>query len=554
MIKLKILLLLFAAFSFAGCHFGNVKADFIIHNAVIYSLNENNDVYEAIAIRDGVVVGIGPEREIMNEFDAPIIYDARKQPVYPGFIDGHCHFLAYGLMLFDADLVGAASFDEVVQRVMKYAPGRSSEWIIGRGWDQNDWEQSNFPTKDTLDILFPDTPVYLSRIDGHAILVNSEALRRCGINEETTIDGGIVELIDGECSGILIDNAMELVHQKMPERSRAEKERALIKAQENCFKAGLTTVDEAGLHWKDVALIDSLQKSGDVKMRVYAMLSDTKDNYDIYINKGIDTSNKLLNVRSFKFYADGALGSRGACLLSPYEDLLNKDKTPNGMLLSSPEYFLSRAKMISDMGFQMNTHAIGDSANRVMLAIYKEVLRGENDKRWRIEHAQVVSKEDMYIFKECNIIPSVQPTHATSDMPWAWLRLGRNRVGRAYIYKELMAENGMIALGTDFPVERIEPLRTFYAAVVRKDSEGNPADGFQLENAIDRESALRGMTIWNAVANFEDSYKGSLELGKQADLVMLSGDLMKIETSKLLDVSVRLTVISGQVVYESKIF
>ncbi|MEZ4800369.1 MAG: amidohydrolase [Flavobacteriales bacterium] len=541
------------AFALSSCHFGNVQADMIIHNATIYTMNEDNDIKDAMAIKDGIIVAIGPEREIMNEYDAPIIYDARKRAIYPGFIDGHCHFLAYGLMLHDANLVGAESFEEVVNRVVEYAPTRQSEWIIGRGWDQNDWQAQQFPSKDTLDILFPDTPVYLSRIDGHAILVNQKALELAGITGSTTISGGIIEKNDkGQLTGVLVDNAMNPVMSVMPERSREEKIKALIEAQQKCFEVGLTTLDEAGLDWRDIDLIDSLQQTGELKMRIYAMLSDNQENYDVYFERGIDTLNLMLNVRSFKFYADGALGSRGACLLNPYEDLLQKGNREYGMMLKDESYYLNRAQMLYEMGFQMNTHAIGDSANRVMLHIYKEVLEKDNNRRWRIEHAQVVDKNDLYIFKERNIIPSVQPTHATSDMPWAWLRLGKARMGRAYAYKELEAQNGMLALGTDFPVEGISPINTFYAAVVRKDKSGNPSDGFQVENALSRESALRGMTIWNAIANFEEQYKGSLEVGKVADIVILDRDLMKVGEDNILGSNVDLVVIGGVAVYERK--
>lgn len=537
----------------SSCHFGNVQADMIIHNATIYTMNEDNDIKDAMAIKDGIIVAIGPEREIMNEYDAPIIYDARKRAIYPGFIDGHCHFLAYGLMLHDANLVGAESFDEVIKRVVDYAPSRQSEWIIGRGWDQNDWQTQQFPSKDTLDLLFPDTPVYLSRIDGHAILVNQKALELAGITGSTTIAGGIIEKNEkGQLTGVLVDNAMNPVMSVMPERSCEEKIKALLEAQQKCFEVGLTTLDEAGLDWRDIDLIDSLQRSGDLKMRIYAMLSDNQENYDVYFKRGIDTLNQMLNVRSFKFYADGALGSRGACLLNPYEDLLQKGIREYGMMLKDESYYLNRAQMLYEMGFQMNTHAIGDSANRVMLHIYKEVLEQDNDRRWRVEHAQVVDKNDLYIFKERNIIPSVQPTHATSDMPWAWLRVGKTRMSRAYAYKELEAQNGMLALGTDFPVEGISPINTFYAAVVRKDKSGNPTDGFQVENALSRESALRGMTIWNAVANFEEKYKGSLEVGKVADIVILDRDLMKVGEDNILGSNVDLLVIGGVVVFERK--
>jgi predicted amidohydrolase YtcJ len=442
----------------------------------------------------------------------------------------------------------------MVKRVVDYAPMRMSEWIIGRGWDQNDWtaqeEMATFPDRAKLDSLFPNTPVYLTRIDGHAALVNGKALELAGITPQTKVEGGMVEVINGRCTGILIDKASTLVEAVMPARSEEEKRKALLAAQQACFAYGLTTVDEAGLLHSEVELIRKMQQSQELKMRVYAMLSDTPENFEYYIRHGIDTTSKKLTVRSFKFYADGALGSRGACLLSPYEDLLNESgRREYGMMLSSESHFREKAAILNGLGFQMNTHAIGDSANRVMLHIYRDVLRGTNDKRWRIEHAQVVHQEDVALFSQYNIIPSVQTTHATSDMPWAWLRLGKTRVARAYIYKELLGQNGLVALGTDFPVEGISPFATFYSAVVRKDKTGQPEGGFQMENALTREEALRGMTIWNAVANFEEGFKGSLEVGKVADVVILSQDIMKCDERHLLEVGVDYTVLGGEVVY-----
>jgi hypothetical protein len=559
----KLLFSLIITLLLGSCHFGNEKVDFIIHNAKIYLMDETGTTVDAVAIKDGIIVAFGPEREIMNQYDAPLIYDAQKKPVYPGFIDGHCHFLAYGLMLQDADLTEAKNWSEVLEILQRYAPKRSSEWIIGRGWDQNDWGANTaadadstfserFPDKTELDSLFPETAVYLTRIDGHAVLVNQKALDLAGITSETRVEGGIVEVRDGKCTGILIDNAISLVDKVMPKHTREQKVKALLLAQEKCFAVGLTTIDDAGLMHDDVLLIDSLQKAGVLKMRVYAMMSDDESNYKYYLSKRPDSTNRMLNVRSFKLYADGALGSRGACLLSPYEDILKElGRKEHGFLLNTPSYYLQRARQLEAAGYQMNTHAIGDSANRVMLGIYKEVLGGTNDKRWRIEHAQVVDKSDLSLFSQYSVIPSVQPTHATSDMPWAWLRLGRTRVARAYAYKELLRENGMLALGTDFPVEGISPIETYYAAVARKDKEGKPEGGWQMENALSREEAMMGMTIWNAIANFEDHYKGSVAVGKVADFVILERDIMQCEEDKIRGTKVEVTVVNGSIVYRS---
>lgn len=549
-----------------SCRFQTETVDVIVHNATIYQVDDAFSKAEAMAIKDGRIVAIGPEREIMNAYDAVKIVDAEKRAVYPGFIDAHCHFLAFALGKQDAQLYGAASNDAVIDLMIKYAPQRSSEWVLGRGWDQNNWKQSYaatiqwsgsldslivpMPDRTKLDSLFPTTPVYLTRIDGHSALANGEALRRANINESTTVKGGEVVVINGKCTGLLIDNAMSLVERIIPDRTRGEKAEAMLKWQHECFKEGLTTLDEAGLLRPDVELIDSLQGIGQLKMRIYAMLSDDSLNYEYYLKKGIDTTSEKLTVRSFKFYADGALGSRGACLLSPYEDILQKYRRKEyGLMLKDEDYFRTRANQLLAGGWQMNTHAIGDSANRVILRLYGSMLQGSNDHRWRIEHAQVVSAKDVALFKEHTIIPSVQPVHATSDMMWAWERLGRSRVARAYAYKELKEQNGLVALGTDFPVEEVSTKATYCSAVFRRNAQGLPDGGFQMENSLTREETLRGMTLWAAIANKEESKKGSLEVGKYADFVIVDIDWIKAEEDAIRKSRVLATYIAGEEVY-----
>jgi len=310
---------------------------------------------------------------------------------------------------------------------------------------------------------------------------------------------------------------------------------------------GLTTIDDCGLGYETVEGIKKLQEAGELKMRLYVMLSDEKKNYD-YADKTGMTKTERLNVRSFKVYGDGALGSRGACLLEPYSD----KQGHFGFLLSNPEHFDSVANWIYDKGWQMCTHAIGDSGNRTMLNIYAKYLKGKNDRRWRIEHAQVVNRYDFNLFGANSIIPSIQPTHATSDMYWAGDRVGSVRVTGAYAYKQLLNENGWLPLGTDFPVEDISTFKTFYAAVVRKDAKGWPDAGYQMENALSREETLKGMTIWAAKSNFEENEKGSLEKGKFADFVILDEDLMKVAPEKILEVKVLKTFLGGEKVYEKK--
>jgi predicted amidohydrolase YtcJ len=537
----RLIIFLLALATTTGCHFKNKQADLILHNATIYTVDDAFSTYEAIAIKDGKILALGTEREILNEYDAPQIIDCGKQFIYPGFIDGHCHFLGYGRTLQEVNLDSTASFAEVIERVKAFKPTNSRGWIIGRGWDQNDWADQSFPSRTALDSLFPSTPVALQRIDGHAMLVNGEALKRAGITATTTIDGGSIEFE----KGILIDNAMNLVTDILPTYSREDDIAALLAAQERCFAAGLTTVDEAGLMKSDIELIKELQAQGKLKMRIYAMLADDSLNFAHYLKAGIDTTDRL-SVRAFKFYADGALGSRGACLLAPYDDVL---PFSYGLMLREPLHFRQKAYDLRKAGFQMCTHAIGDSANRVMLDIYGEVVGDSADHRWRIEHAQVVHQNDMQKFAQYHVIPSVQPTHATSDMPWAPQRLGRSRVMRAYTYRELKEQLGMIALGTDFPVEGISPINTFYAAIARKDLRSQPAEGFQKENALSREDALRGMTIWPAIANFEEHRKGSIEVGKWADLVVLNQDLMRCTEQQIPSSEVAMTILNGEIVF-----
>jgi predicted amidohydrolase YtcJ len=394
--------------------------------------------------------------------------------------------------------------------------------------------------------MFPNRPVLLERIDGHASIANQSALNAAGITKSFTLTGGDIVEKDGKLTGLLIDNAVELVANKVPSADAKKAEKILLDAQKNCFAVGLTTIDDCGLDYEAVEFIEKLQADKILKMRLYVMLSDSEKNFD-YLSKRGKIKTDRLNVRAFKVYADGALGSRGACLLHPYSDMPNK----SGFLLSDIKHFNEIAKKINAHDFQMCTHAIGDSANRSILKIYNEVLGGKNDKRWRIEHAQVVAQTDFNLFGSASVIPSVQPTHATSDMYWAADRLGKDRVKGAYAYKQLLDQNGWIPLGTDFPVEQINPMLTFYAATIRKDAQNFPENGYQMENALTPEQALRGMTIWAAKANFEEKEKGSLEVGKLADFVILENDIMKATPKQILANKVLKTYLNGEKVYES---
>jgi predicted amidohydrolase YtcJ len=530
------------------------KVDMIVHNATIYLVDSAFNTAQAMAIKDGKVVATGSSKRILKQFDAKATLDAKGKFVYPGFIDAHAHFFGYAHSLQIVDLTGTKSWEECIERIIHFITKDSSTqshyaqkgtWIVGRGWDQNDWEKKEFPDKEALDKLFKDNPVLLTRIDGHAAIANRQAIDIAGIKPGTMLTGGEVETKNGRLTGILVDNAIDIVSSRIPGPGQMENKEALLAAQKNCFAVGLTTIDDCGLNYRDVELIKQLQNTGEVKMKLYVMLSDHPSNYNFLFKSGKIKTDRL-HVRSFKIYADGALGSRGACLLEPYSD----KPLQSGFLLSNKEHFDSVANIIYSQGFQMCTHAIGDSGNRVILNTYGKYLKTKNDLRWRIEHAQVVNQSDFELFGRYNIIPSVQPTHATSDMYWAGDRLGKEREKGAYAFNDLLKQNGWIALGTDFPVEDISPLKTFYAAIARKDAKGWPENGYQPENALSRENTLRGMTIWPARSNFEEQEKGSLEAGKFADFIILDRDIMKTNEADILNIQVLKTFVNGEKVYD----
>lgn len=538
---MKFITLFFGLFLLISCdQKSKVSVDTIITDATIYSVNNSFETASAMAIDKGKIVAIGTNREITKQYESKNTIQAEGKFIYPGLIDAHCHFYSYGLSLQEADLRGTKSMDEIITRLKTFQKNKNPTFIVGNGWDQNDWNVKKYPTKADLDVAFPDIPVVLNRVDGHAIIVNSKALKLAGITKDTKAVGGQIEIANGEPTGILVDNPMELVFKIIPKPTRKIQIAALLDAEKVMFDFGLTTVNDAGLDPDVIHLMDSLQKAKLMKLNVYAMVTANQKNIDLYLKKGIYKTDNL-NVRSFKMYGDGALGSRGACMHKPYSDKPDQ----YGALLALPTELRAVASQIAGSDFQLNTHAIGDSANTVILKIYKEVLTATKDRRWKIEHAQVLREADFDYFK-FGIIPSVQPTHATSDMYWAEDRLGKARLKNAYAYKKLLQKAGMIALGTDFPVEEVNPMLTFHAAVARKDSKEYPKDGFQMENALTRAETLRGMTIWAAFSNFEEKEKGSLEVGKWADFVMYDQDLMKVKENKIVKMKPTNTYLKGQ--------
>lgn len=523
-----------------------MKVDLIVTNARVYTVNNSFAVAESFAVQDGKFLAVGSNEEISSKYSSDQIIDCGGKPVYPGFNDAHCHFYGYGMDLMQyANLTGTESQEIIYNKLQEHYKIVGGKWLLGRGWDQNLWPEKDFPDNKRLNELFADIPVYLVRIDGHAAWCNEAALKLTGITSATKVNGGEVLLKNGQLTGVLIDNAMELVFKRIPEPGTELKKTALLEAQKSCFAAGLTSVTDCGLSKKTILLMDSLQKAGDLKMRINVMMDPSRENFDYFLKKEPYITDRL-QVRSIKLYADGALGSRGAYLLQDYSD----DPGNRGILMNQESYFDTICQKAYDAGFQVATHCIGDGANRFILNIYSKYLNGKNDLRWRIEHAQVVAPEDFALFGNYSVIPSVQATHATSDMLWADERLGRERIKSAYAYRQLMEQNGWIPNGTDFPIEDINPIKTFYAAVFRKNMDRIPTKGFQMENALTREQSLRSITIWAAKAGFEEQKKGSIEPGKSADFVLLNTDLMNCNEDEIRSAKVVKTFLEGEMVYQ----
>ena len=521
------------------------KVDLIVHNATIYSVDSYQTKYSSLAVKDGKFKYVGGD-EILSNFSSQNIINAQGLPIYPGFIDSHAHFYDLGYYLNQVDLKNTQSIEEVIERVVEFDAENNTNFILGRGWDQNDWINKTFPTNTLLNEMFPDKPVVLRRIDGHAYLVNDSALKLAGINNLTKVEGGEIVKIGNKLTGVLIDNSMRLVDNIIPEPSKEESIQALLSAQDLAFKYGLTTISDAGLTKEQIYLIDELQKDGALKIKIYAMIENDPSSLEHFLELGPYKTDRL-NVRSVKVYVDGALGSRGALLIDDYSDR----KGFKGIIRTPIDSVNKLALRLSGTKFQMNTHAIGDKANRIVLNAYRDALFDFRDPRWRIEHAQVIAKEDFELFNP-KIIPSVQPTHATSDMYWLNDRIGDNRANHAYAYKELLDKSKAIAFGTDFPVEDISPIMTFYSAVARKDINGYPDEGFQMENSINRINALTAMTRWGAFANFEEDEKGTIEIAKDADFIILDNDLITSAENRIPLTNIVATFINGELVFNRR--
>jgi predicted amidohydrolase YtcJ len=521
------------------------RVDTIFHNGRIYTVDSAFSVAEAMAIQGDTIAAVGSSQKLLNAYSADTTVDLEGKPVYPGFIDAHCHFYWHGQQLKQVDLRDAKSFQTILRRLQAADSNDAGQgWLQGRGWDQNEWDTPAMPDRRPLDRLFPERPVFLTRIDGHAALVNKAAMETAGIDQDTRVDGGVIQTDStGRLTGLVLDEAVELVRQRLPEPDSAERHEALMAAQEDCLARGLTTVSDAAMDKPWVEAIRQAQNESDLNIRVYGMLNANEENREAYIENGVE-KNPYLHLGAIKLFADGALGSRGACLLQPYAD----DPGNHGFLRHDIAFFHKWANIAREQGYQLNTHAIGDSAVRTMLNVYSRYLTPGNDKRWRIEHAQVVHPDDKPLFGQYNIIPSVQPSHAIADKGWAKERLGAQRLPSAYAYQNLLAENGYLPIGSDFPIAPVDPLWQFYTAVSRQDEKGQPSEGFLPENALTRRQALKGLTRWAAYANCEEEQKGSLEPGKFADFVVLDRDIMRVSAEEVPEVRVKKTIIGGQVV------
>lgn len=504
---------------FSSCMKGE-SVDLIIHNARVNTMNEQNTVQEAIAIKDGIIIEVGPERQILNKYSADEYIDAQLKDVYPGFIDAHGHILSYARQKISVDLVGCRSYDEMLVRIEKYQSKHSRNFIIGRGWDQSLWNNDEMPNNEKLNALFPDIPVCLFRIDGHALLANDYLIQKSNVLEKVANDkelssGGYFMYDAGEMTGVMVDNAMNPILDILPDFPKKELTASILEVQEELLSYGITGVHEAGLKHNELELLIELVNNKELKINIYGMLLPTIKNIAFAKKQGIYQNNNLL-VRSFKVYGDGALGSRGACLKKEYSD--KHDHI--GYLTTSLNKMKRIAEMCKELGYQMNTHAIGDSTNMVMLQLYKDVYEYTPDHRWRIEHAQIVDPKDYALFGQYGVFPSVQPTHAVSDQRWAESRIGKSRMNGAYAYSSLLQQYGMIALGTDFPVELTNPFLTIQAAVNRKNSANFPDEGFLPEEKITLDQCLKGMTIWASYAAFQENEIGSIEVGKDATIVI----------------------------------
>jgi predicted amidohydrolase YtcJ len=528
-------------------------ADLVVLGGRIYTADGARPVVDAMAVRGGRVVFVGDAagaRALVGPTTQTLDLDGRT--LIPGMTDAHAHVAGLGASLRNVDLVGTRSYDEVIARVVERARSTpAGEWVIGRGWDQNDWGDTRWPTHEALSRAVPDHPVYLTRVDGHAGLANALAMQKAGVTRATQDpNGGSIErTASGDPAGVFIDNAQRLVSRAIPPATRAQTKDALKAAIAEMHRWGLTGVHDAGASATVLELYEELGRENALDIRLYAMISDHAPTIDAWFKRGPQSGihNGMLWVRSIKLYQDGALGSRGAALLEPYSD----DANTTGLLVSAPEHILDVATKALRAGFQVNSHAIGDRGNRLVLDAYEQAFRAvpTADHRFRVEHAQILHHDDIPRFAELGVIPSMQASHQTSDMYWAGVRLGETRLRGAYAWRSLLESGAVIPNGSDFPVELVNPLISFNASVARQDERGWPAGGWFPEQRMTRDEALKSMTLWPAYAAFQEQELGSLSPGKHADFVVLDQDIMRVPAAVLLETRVLSTWVGGRKVY-----
>ena len=519
------------------------KVDLIGINGVVYTVDSAFSVAEAFAVKDGKFVYVGSNNEVLEKYSASDTVDFKGGAVYPGLIDAHCHLLELGQNLMSADLRGCRSLEEVVERVKDfYNRHPNLRLITGAGWDQNLWPDKSFPDNTLLNSAFPDIPVCLSRIDGHAVLANDAAIRAMGYDiNDKSLTKGEYKVKNGRFSGIFMENMCVRFKTDLSPVKADSLSDVLLEAQKECFRYGLTSVCDAENEYPTLQALLALAEDGRLKLKVDAWPLPTEENFE-KVDKPFTFKN--VKVDTYKLYRDGALGSRGSLLKEDYSDMPGT----KGLEFYACERFRKYCEWCHEHGFRVATHCIGDSAVASALDVYAEFLKGPNDLGWRIEHAQTVADEDIDKFRQYSVIPSVQPTHCTSDMFWAKDRLG-DRIRTGYRYKDLLNQLGWIPSGTDFPIESVNPIYTFFAAVYRKNLEFKPEEGFQMENALTKEEALRSMTVWAARSTGEETLKGSIEPGKAADFITTNIDFYIAEEKKVPETVVTGTWINGEKVF-----
>jgi len=534
------------------------SADVVLINSTIYTLNDSAPNAQAVAFLGDTLVFVG-SNALSKEYqcnDAKVI-DLKGSYVYPGFVDSHAHLKGIGHRENSLNLQGIDSLKEMLTTVEIFSNGiQPGEWVVGRGWIEKVWPEKRFPTRYELDRFSSDKPVILERADGHAVVVNSLALELAGISSESNDPhGGRIEKDkNGEPTGMLIDKATSLVEKLIPKTTKQEDKRDLKAGIDSNVSLGWTQVQIAGGTFSDIEILEEIKKEGNLLQRVYFAVSAGKPAETLLkLGPKLDPEN-MLTVRGIKLYADGALGSRGAALLEKYDD---QDTT--GLLIFTKEETLPVLEEALKKGIQIQTHAIGDKGNRITLDWYQEAFnsivdeeRKVIDPRWRIEHSQIITKEDQIRFRDMEIIASMQPSHAIGDLHFAPSRLGMQRVGNGYVWRNLIDLGVVVAGGSDAPVEIGDPRIEFYAAIARKDLDGFYDRGWHLEQAVTREEALKMFTIWPAFAAFQEDINGTIEVGKLADLTIFSKDIMKVPEEEILEAQVIMTIVNGKIVFEDK--